>query len=74
MKKNLSKSAIDLKNIEPEGTIKPFSRPQPTREISIIHHRTHLKISIIEALAKCVQENVPEHMLVNPEGDVVKPY
>jgi LysR family hydrogen peroxide-inducible transcriptional activator len=66
--------SIELKEIEPEGTIKPFSRPQPTREISIIHHRTHLKISIIEALAKCVQENVPEHMLINPEGDVVKPY
>jgi LysR family hydrogen peroxide-inducible transcriptional activator len=66
--------SIELKEIEPEGTIKPFSRPQPTREISIIHHRTHLKISIIEALVKCVQENVPEHMLVNPEGDVVKPY
>ena len=66
--------SIELKEIEPKGTIKPFSRPQPTREISIIHHRTHLKISIIEALAKCVQENVPEHMLVNPEVDVVKPY
>lgn len=66
--------AIELKNIEPEGTIKPFSKPQPTREISIIHHRTHLKISIIEALAKCIQETIPEHMLKNPEGEVVKPY
>ena len=66
--------AIELKNIEPEGTIKPFSRPQPMREISIIHHRTHLKISIIEALAKCIQETVPEHMLANAEGEVIKPY
>ena len=40
--------AIELKNIEPEGTVKPFSRPQPMREISLIHHRTHLKISIID--------------------------
>ncbi len=66
--------AIELKNIEPEGTIKPFSKPQPTREISIIHHRTHLKISIIEALAKCIQETIPEHMLKNAEGEVVKPH
>lgn len=66
--------AIELKNIEPEGTIKPFSRPQPMREISIIHHRTHLKISIIDALAKCIQETVPEHMLKNAEGEVIKPY
>lgn len=66
--------AIELKNIEPEGTIKPFSKPQPTREISIIHHRTHLKISIIDALAKCIQETIPEHMLKNAEGEVVKPH
>lgn len=66
--------SIELKESEPSGTIKPFSRPQPTREISIIHHRTHLKISIIEALGKCIQETVPEHMLVNPEGEIVKPY
>ena len=66
--------SIELKESEPQGTIKPFSRPQPTREISIIHHRTHLKISIIEALGKCIQETVPEHMLVNPEGEIVKPY
>ena len=66
--------AIDLKTIEPEGSVKPFSRPQPMREISIIHHRTHLKISIIDALAKCVQENIPEHMLNNGEGEVIKPY
>ncbi len=66
--------AIELKNIEPEGTIKPFARPQPMREISLIHHRTHLKISIIDALAKCIQETVPEHMLENAEGEVIKPY
>lgn len=66
--------AIELKNIEPEGTVKPFARPQPMREISLIHHRTHLKISIIEALGKCIQETVPEHMLENAEGEVIKPY
>lgn len=66
--------AIELKNIEPEGTIKPFARPQPMREISLIHHRTHLKISIIDALAKCIQETVPEHMLENAVGEVIKPY
>ncbi|MFT4900412.1 MAG: LysR family hydrogen peroxide-inducible transcriptional activator [Flavobacteriales bacterium] len=66
--------AIELKNIEPEGTVKPFSRPQPMREISLIHHRTHLKISIIEALAKCIQETIPEHMLKNDEGKVISPY
>lgn len=65
--------AIELKNVEPEGTVKPFARPQPMREISIIHHRTHLKISIIEALAKCIQETVPDHMLKNEEGQVIEP-
>jgi len=65
--------AIELKNVEPKGTIKPFSNPQPVREISLIHHRTHLKISIIEALAKCVQENVPEHMLKDESGAVISP-
>ena len=65
--------AIELKNIELEGTIKPFANPQPIREISLIHHRTHLKISIIDALSKCVQENVPEHMLKDNQGDVISP-
>lgn len=65
--------ALELKNVEPEGTVKPFSRPQPLREISIIHHRTHLKISIIEALAKCIQETIPEHMLKDEEGEVISP-
>tara|TARA_B100000795_G_scaffold269971_1_gene261493 strand:+ start:1731 stop:2672 length:942 start_codon:yes stop_codon:yes gene_type:complete len=65
--------AIELKAIEPQGTIKPFANPQPVREISLIHHRTHLKISIIEALAKCVQENIPEHMLKDESGAIVSP-
>jgi len=65
--------AIELKAIEPQGTIKPFANPQPVREISLIHHRTHLKISIIEALAKCVQENIPEHMLKDETGAIVSP-
>ena len=65
--------AIELKNIEPKETIKPFANPQPIREISLIHHRTHLKISIIEALSKCIQENVPEHMLRDDNGDIISP-
>jgi len=67
--------SLEIKNSDdPKECLKPFSRPQPLREISVIHHRTHLKISIINALAKCIQSNVPEHMLTNQEGEVIKPY
>lgn len=67
-------SSIDIKDNEHPDSIKPLSKPQPLREISIVHHRTHLKISIIEALSKCIQDNVPKHMLDHKQGQVVKPF
>ncbi len=67
-------TSLEIKNEENKDCVKPFSRPQPMREISLVHHRTHLKISIINALAKCVQETIPSHMLENKDGDVIKPY
>ena len=66
-------TSLDLKETELPQSIKPFSRPQPMREISIVHHRTHLKISIIDSLAKCIQANVPKHMLTAEEGQIIKP-
>lgn len=67
-------TSIDMKNNELPESIKPLSRPQPLREISVVHHRTHLKISIIEALTKCIQDNIPDHMLSSDQGQVIKPY
>jgi LysR family transcriptional regulator, hydrogen peroxide-inducible genes activator len=66
-------TSIDIKDNEDQNSIKPLSKPQPVREISIVHHRTHLKISIIEALTKCITNNIPSHMLHTGEGQVVKP-
>jgi len=66
-------TSLDIKDNEDPNSIKPLSKPQPLREISIVHHRTHLKISIIEALTKCITGNVPKHMLSSGEGQVVKP-
>ena len=66
-------TAQDIRENEHKDSIKPLSRPQPLREISVVHHRTHLKISIIEALSKCIKENVPKHMLSTADGQVIKP-
>lgn len=66
-------TSLDIKENEHPESIKPLSKPQPLREISIVHHRTHLKISIIDAISKCIQGNIPKHMLNNGEGQVINP-
>ena len=43
-------------NIEGEAksNIKPFEKPQPAREVSLIYHKSELKIHIIDALKELV--------------------
>lgn len=36
------------------ANIVQFSKPHPAREISIIHHKNHLKIQLVEALQKLI--------------------
>jgi LysR family transcriptional regulator, hydrogen peroxide-inducible genes activator len=38
---------------------RPFARPQPVREISLIVHRSYVKHNILEALRKEVLDNMP---------------
>jgi LysR family hydrogen peroxide-inducible transcriptional activator len=55
--------AIDLDEQDAKA-VKLIAEPQPTREISMVYSRAELKIRIIEALSKIIQESVPEKLLV----------
>ena len=37
-----------------KSNIKPFVKPQPAREVSLIYHKSELKIHIIEALKNLI--------------------
>ena len=52
---NLSKS-------EKDNMVKKFSKPVPTREVSLVHSRLFLKEDIIDALEKEIIENIPKEL------------
>ena len=42
--------------------IKPFTAPDPTREVSLVYNRSFLKETIINALEACIIDNLPGHI------------
>lgn len=64
-------TAIDLPD-QYRRFIKPIAEPTPSREISILHARTQLKLEWIQALETLILGHVPEKVLQVPEK-VVKP-
>jgi len=65
-------AAIDLP--EPDRhNIKPIEHPQPSREISIIHNKAQLKLSIIEVIAGVIRKQIPSKLLKQEESSIVSP-
>lgn len=64
-------TGIDL-NDRYKGSIKPIAEPTPTRQVSLIHSRTQLKLEWIQALEKIILKNLPKKVLESPE-QVVSP-
>ena len=64
-------TAIDLPD-QYRRFIKPIAEPTPSREISILHSRTQLKLEWIQALETLILGHLPEKVLQAPEK-VVKP-
>jgi LysR family transcriptional regulator, hydrogen peroxide-inducible genes activator len=52
--RSLSKSRREL--------LKPFSRPVPSREVSLVYRRTQYKLPIIDALASQIQATLPSDL------------
>ncbi|MFM7022022.1 MAG: LysR substrate-binding domain-containing protein [Flavobacteriales bacterium] len=65
--------SLELKETEDKKYIRPFGKPQPSREISIIYRRAQLKIHVIEKIAEAVQKSVPKHMVSAKDMKVVGP-
>lgn len=65
-------TALDL-NESDRANIKPIEHPQPTREISLVHSRAQLKISIIDILAEEIKKLVPKKLLERNESDLISP-
>ena len=64
-------AGIDL-NDRYKGSIKPIAEPTPTRQVSLIHSRTQLKLEWIQALENKFLKNLPKKVLESPE-QVVSP-
>ncbi len=65
--------ALELKETEDKKYIRPFEKPQPSREISIIYRRAQLKIHVIEKIAEAIKKSVPKHMVTAKEMQVIHP-
>lgn len=42
--------------------IKPFSKPVPSREVSMVYRRDQLKLDIIQALIQSIDSNIPKNL------------
>lgn len=65
-------SVLKLCQDQYRSFIKPIAEPTPSREISILHSRTQLKLEWIQALETLIVGHLPEKVLQVPEK-VVKP-
>lgn len=66
-------ATLNLHKEEISKNLKKFTRPIPTREVSLVHSRSFLKEGILDALADCIMENVPKELTALKRGhlDVV---
>lgn len=51
--------------------IRQFSHPKPTREVSIVAHRSYIKQKLIELLRKEIMDNLPKSVRKKTGGHVI---
>ncbi len=51
-----------LPNAEKNQMVRPFTKPLPTREVSLIYRRDHWKMPILDALQNVILAGVPEEL------------
>lgn len=49
-----------MSETEVKNHVRSFSKPIPTREISLIYRRDHWKLEILNAIEKVIQESIPQ--------------
>ncbi|MBB6612353.1 LysR family transcriptional regulator [Pontibacter sp. Tf4] len=56
---------------EKKKLIRPFSEPQPLREVSLVVHKSFLKKKLIEALQKEIVASVPQTIVTRKKQQVI---
>lgn len=63
-------AVMDYKDAATKRRIKPFIKPVPTREVSLVYRRKHLKDAILQGLAESVKSSVPKVLFDLRERDM----
>lgn len=50
-----------------EGKIIPFAAPSPSREVSLVVHRSFLRQSMLNAIAESIRANLPPELMQQPK-------
>lgn len=63
-------AVMNLNSAESKRRVKPFNRPIPTREVSLVYRKKHLKGSILNGLSQCILDSVPKALLDLKEAEL----
>lgn len=63
-------AVMNLKDADSKKKIKPFVRPIPTREVSLVYRRKQLKQNILDGLSECILQSVPKALLELDRAEV----
>jgi LysR family hydrogen peroxide-inducible transcriptional activator len=55
-------TALSLPKREQEAHLRPFKRPFPTREISLIYRRDHWKLAVLRAIEDTITQSLPKYL------------
>jgi LysR family hydrogen peroxide-inducible transcriptional activator len=61
--------AENLPEQERRGMIKPFAKPVPIREVSIVYSRDQWKTDILAALEQTIKQTLPTNAITKPNND-----
>ena len=61
--------AENLPEQERREMIKPFAKPAPIREVSIVHSRDQWKTDILVALEETIKQSLPYNAIIKPNND-----
>ncbi len=65
-------TALDLSEADRKH-LKPIEHPQPSREVSIVHTKAQLKLSIVQLLIDEIKKQIPKKLLKADDTTLVSP-
>ncbi len=51
-----------------KGKIIPFASPVPSREVSLVVHRSFIRSALLKALLTCIKDNLPSELQKDPKS------